>query len=324
MKTSSKTRSVSYAAAEGKSSYFTCLGRDLRKNYSAYLLVVPAIVIYLLFAYKPMYGVIIAFKDFSPAGGILGSAWADNYGMQNFIDFFSSYYFWRLLKNTISISLTSIICGFPAPIILALLLNEISNDKFKRTVQTISYMPHFISLVVVCSLIHTLTSDTGVVVQFMSLFGFDPISLLSRPQYFVPVYVISGIWQEIGWGSIIYLAALTGVDPGLYEAAKIDGAGRWKQIIHVTIPAISGTIIIMLLLRLGSVMSVGFEKIILLYNEGVYDTADVISTFVFRKGLKQFEWSYSTAVGFFNSVINFILIIIFNKISKKVSDVSLW
>lgn len=315
MATASKTRSVSY---------FPRLARDLRKNFDAYLLIIPAILIYLLFAYKPMYGVIIAFKNFSPAAGILGSGWADQFGMQNFIDFFGSYYFWRLLKNTVVISVTSILFGFPAPIILALLLNEIRNEKFKRAVQTISYMPHFISLVVVCGLIKILTSNTGVVVQLMSSFGFDPVSLLSRPQYFVPVYVLSGIWQEIGWGSIIYLAALTGIDPGLYEAARIDGAGRWRQTLHVTLPGISSTIIILLLFRLGSVMSVGYEKIILLYNEGIYDTADVISSFVFRKGLQQYQWSYSTAVGLFNSIINFVLIVFFNRISRKLSEVSLW
>jgi len=324
MQTVLKTSDASYGGPARSTAFFPRLVRDLRRNFSAYLLILPAVIIYLLFAYKPMYGVIIAFKNFSPAAGILGSEWADSFGMQNFIDFFGSYYFWRLLKNTVVISITSLAFGFPAPIILALLLNEIRNEKFKRTVQTISYMPHFISLVVVCGLIKLLTADTGVIVQMMSAFGFTPVSLLSKPQYFVPVYVISGIWQEIGWGSILYLAALTGIDPGLYEAAKIDGANRWKQTLHVTLPGISGTIVIMLLFRLGGVMSVGYEKIILLYNEGIYDTADVISSFVYRKGLQQYQWSYSTAVGLFNSVINFILIVIFNKISRKLSDISLW
>lgn len=305
-------------------SYLPRLKKDIKRNYLAYLLALPAIIIYLLFSYKPMYGVIIAFKDFSPAVGIMESDWTSQYGFQHFIDFFSSYYFWRLLKNTIVISVTSIVFAFPAPIILALLLNEIPNERFKRVTQTITYMPHFISLVVVAGLIKILTSNTGAVVQLMSYFGFTPVSLLSRPQYFVPLYVISGIWENVGWGSIIYLAALTGIDSGLYEAARIDGAGRWKQALYVTLPGISSTIIIMLLFRLGSVMSVGYEKIILLYNEGIYDTADVISTFVFRRGLQQYQWSYSTAVGLFNSVINFILILIFNRISRNVSEVSLW
>ncbi|HIT09643.1 MAG TPA: sugar ABC transporter permease [Candidatus Merdivicinus faecavium] len=300
------------------------LRRDFRLYYDAYLLIIPVVLYYLIFCYKPMYGVIIAFKDFSPAVGILGSDWAPSFGFQHFIDFFGSYYFWRILRNTIVISLSSLIFGFPAPIILALLLNEIKSSAFKRITQTISYMPHFISLVVVCSLIHIFTSDTGPVTALLSLFGMERVTLLSRPQYFVPVYVLSGIWQEVGWGAIIYLAAMTGIDQGLYEAARIDGANRWQQTVHVTLPGILPTVVIMLLLRLGSIMNVGFEKIILLYNSGIYETADVISTFVYRKGLTDFQWSYSSAVGLFNSVINFCLILIFNRVSRKLSEVSLW
>ena len=300
------------------------LRRDFRLYYDAYLLIIPVVVYYLLFCYKPMYGVIIAFKDFSPAAGILGSDWAGSFGFQHFLDFFGSYYFWRILRNTIVISLSSLIFGFPAPIILALLLNEVRSSAFKRITQTISYMPHFISLVVVCSLIHIFTSDTGPVTAFLSLFGMERVSLLSRQQYFVPVYVLPGIWQEIRWGAIIYLAAMTGIDQGLYEAARIDGANRWQQTVHITLPGILPTVVIMLLLRLGSMMNVGFEKIILLYNSGTYETADVISTFVYRKGLNDFQWSYSSAVGLFNSVINFCLILIFNRISRRVSEISLW
>ena len=271
------------------------LGNDLRKYSDAYILVIPVIIFYLLFCYKPMYGILIAFKDFSPAAGIWGSDWTSGHGFQHFIDFFQSYYFTRILKNTLVVSLTSILFGFPAPVILALLLNEIRNEKFKRVTQTISYMPHFISLVVVCSMIKMFTSDKGFVTYLLSLVGGPEVSLLTKPQYFVPVYVLSGIWQEIGWGAIIYLAALSGIDQDLYEAARIDGAGRWKQTLHVTLPGISGTIIIMLLMRMGNVMNVGFEKIILLYNDGIYETADVISTFVYRKGLLDFQWSYSAA-----------------------------
>lgn len=311
-------------SGKNKNSFAGRLGRDLKKYKGAYLLAIPVVLYYILFCYKPMYGILIAFKDYSPAAGILGSDWAARHGMQNFIDFFQSYYFTRILKNTLVISLTSILFGFPAPIILALMLNELKNDKFKRLTQTISYMPHFISIVVVASLINMFTSDKGAITAFLSLFGVEKISLLTKPQYFVPIYVISGIWQEIGWGAIIYLAALAGIDQEIYEAAKIDGAGRWQQMLNVTLPGISGTIIIMLLLRLGKVMNVGYEKIILLYNEGIYETADVISTFVYRKGLLDFQWSYSTAVGIFNSVINFIIILVFNRISRKVSEVSLW
>ena len=307
------------------SSFGVRLKKDMKRYRGAYLLVVPVVVFYLLFCYKPMYGVIIAFKDFSPAAGIWGSDWTGSFGFQHFIDFFGSFYFKRVLRNTLVISLTSILFGFPAPIIFALLLNEIKSEKFKRITQTISYMPHFISTVVICGMITMFVSEKGFITQLLTFLGGEGgVSLLSKEEYFVPIYVISGIWQEVGWGAIIYLAALSGIDQQLYEAAQIDGANRWKQMIHVTLPGISGQIIIMFLLRIGRVMNVGHEKIILLYNAGIYETADVISTFVYRKGLLEYQWSYSAAIGIFNSIINFIIIIVFNKISKKYSEVSLW
>ena len=247
------------SAAKPKSQRFVSrLQRDLSKNWDAYLLLVPAILFYLLFCYKPMYGVIIAFKNFSPGKGIVASEWV---GLKHFLSFFKSYYFGRLLRNTLTISLSSLIFGFPMPIIFALLLNEVHNSKFKRTIQTVTYMPHFISLVVMCSLIRLFVADTGIIVQLMAKFGFEPVALLSKKEYFVPIYVLSGIWQGFGWDSIIYLSALTAIDPGLYEAATIDGANRWKQTIHVTLPGIMGTVIILLILRMGSIMSVGYEKI---------------------------------------------------------------
>ena len=231
----------------------------------------------------------------------------------------------RVLRNTLVISLTSILFGFPAPIIFALLLNEIKSEKFKRITQTISYMPHFISTVVICGMITMFVSEKGFITQLLTFLGGEGgVSLLSKEEYFVPIFVISGIWQEVGWGAIIYLAALAGIDQQLYEATQIDGANRWQQVIHVTLPGISGQIIIMFLLRIGRVMNVGHEKIILLYNAGIYETADVISTFVYRKGLLEYQWSYSAAIGIFNSIINFIIIIMFNKISKKYSEVGLW
>jgi putative aldouronate transport system permease protein len=315
------SRNGSPAAGKAEASFGKRLSRDLRRNWDAYLLLLPALIFYLVFCYKPMYGIIIAFKDFSPGKGILGSEWV---GLRYFQTFFSSYYFGRLIRNTLHISLASLIFGFPVPIIFALLLNEVRNIRFKRIVQTVTYMPHFISLVVICSLIKLFTSDTGIIVSLMSLFGFQPVSLLNQASYFVPIYVVSDIWQGFGWDSIIYLSALTAIDPGLYEAATIDGANRWQQTLHVTLPGISATIIILLLLRMGSIMSVGYEKIILLYNEGIYDTADVISTFVYRKGILQSQWSYSTAVGLFNSVINFAVVFTFNRISRKFSSISLW
>ena len=292
-----------------------------KRCWILYLMIIPVVAYYVIFHYLPMAGLVIAFKDYRVARGILGSKWV---GFKHFQDFFSSYYFGRLLRNTLTISLSSILFGFPAPIIFALLLNEVRNQKFKRVVQTVTYMPHFISLVVICSLIRMFTAENGLIVGMLSWFGFEPVSLLSKKQYFVPIYVLSNIWQGFGWDSIIYLSALTAIDPGLYEAATIDGANRWKQTLHVTLPGIASTIIILLILRMGSVMSVGYEKIILLYNEGIYETADVISTFVYRKGLESFQWSYSTAVGVFNSVINFLVVFLFNRISRRVSDVSLW
>ena len=298
--------------------------KEMKFNYGAYLLVLPVVVYFIVFAYKPMYGLIIAFKDFSPGAGIIDSPWTTSFGFQHFIDFFSSVYFGRIVINTLIISLTALIIGFPAPIIFALLLNEVQNTKYKRIIQTITYTPHFISLVVICSLIRLFTADTGIIVQFMSLFGFEPVNLLSQSQYFVPTYVLSGIWQGMGWSSIIYIAALTGIDQQLYEAARIDGATRLQQAWHITLPGISSTIIILFILNLGGMMNVGFEKIILLYNPAIYETADVISSYVYRKGLLEFNYSYSAAVGLFNSIINFILVITFNKISRKVSDVSLW
>jgi len=304
-----------------KISYFKRLRKDFRKYRTLYLLAIPVVIWYILFHYKPLYGLIIAFKDYRPGLGIAGSKWV---GLKHFISFFQSYYFGRVVKNTLVISLSSILFGFPAPIIFALLLNEVKSTKFKRTIQTISYMPHFISMVVICGLIHTFTSNTGLITTCAMKFGFPAVSMLTKANLFVPIYVISGIWQQMGWSAIIYIAALAGVDQQLYEAAEIDGANRWQQTIHITIPSISGTIIIMLLLRLGSIMSVGFEKIILLYNEAIYETSDVISTYLYRRSLGEFQYSLGAAIGLFNTIINFILIIIFNKISKKVSEVSLW
>ncbi len=301
--------------------YFTRLYRCIRANKSLYLMILPVLLYYFLFCYKPMYGAVIAFKNFMPGRGIANSPWV---GLQNFTDFFTSIYCFRVIKNTLVISLVSIIFGFPAPIILALLLNEIQNNAFKKTVQTITYMPHFISLVVVCGMILEFTSNTGFITYFLHYFGFPLTNMMNHANYFVPVYVISDIWQGIGWGSIIYLAALTGIDPSLYEAAEIDGAGRWKQMLNVTLPGIMSTVVIMLILRMGGIMSVGYEKIILLYNPATYSTADVISSFTYRKGLQDFDWSYSTAVGLFNSAINFVFLVLTNWMSKKFTDSSLW
>lgn len=296
--------------------------KKMWKQKELYLIVLPVLLYYLLFHYKPMYGLIIAFKDYSPRRGISGSTWV---GLQHFMNFFQSIYFKRLLGNTLKISLATIVFGFPAPIILALLMNELRSKKFARVTQTITYMPHFISTVVICSMIREFVKPEGFITQILvKFFDYGGKNLLSQPENFLPIYVISDIWQGVGWGSIVYLAALTAVDTELYEAAQIDGAGRWKQMLHITLPGIMPTIIIMLIMRLGQVMSVGYEKIILLYNEGIYETADVISTYVYRMGLVDRQYSFSAAVGLFNSVVNFLLVILANRFSKKVSDTSLW
>lgn len=282
---------------------------------------IPMLVYYLIFHYGPMYGALIAFKDFNPMKGILGSPWA---GLVHFQSFFQNVYFERIIINTLLINLYGLLFGFPAPIILALLLNEIRNKLFKRCVQTVSYLPHFISIMVVCGIIIDFTGRKGLINDILVLFGVERFNLLAKPELFRTIYVGSDIWQSVGWGSIIYLAALSTIDPQLYEASTIDGAGRWRQILHISLPGIMPTIIILLILRMGSMMNVGFEKIILLYNAGTYETADVISSFVYRKGLLDFNYSFSSAVGLFNSVINFTLLLSANWISRKVNETSLW
>jgi putative aldouronate transport system permease protein len=295
--------------------------RQFARYRDLYIMVLPVVLYYLLFHYKPMYGALIAFKDYAPMKGILGSPWA---GFKHFSDFFTSFYFWRVLRNTLVISFNSLLFAFPAPIILALLINELRSRWFSRSVQSITYMPHFVSLVVFCGLIRDFTMDSGVVNQVLALFGWKPVTMLSIPRLFVPVYVVSDIWKEVGWGSIIYLAALAGIDPQLYEAARIDGASRVRQTWHVTLPGIAATAVIILILRVGHIMSVGFEKIILLYNPAIFETADVISSFVYRKGLQEFSWSFSAAVGLFNSAINFSFLIAANWISRRMQETSLW
>lgn len=295
--------------------------KDWKRNHSLYFLVLPVLVFYMIFHYRPMYGALIAFKDYTPALGVARSPWV---GFDHFIRFFTGPYFVRLLRNTLLISIYNLIFGFPAPIILALLLNEVRAKKFKGIAQTITYLPHFISMVVVTGMITNFCMTSGLFNDIIEFFGGKRTPLLQNPSLYRPIYVASGIWQEIGWGSIIYLSALAGVDSELYEAAAIDGAGKWKQLIHVTMPSIMPTIIIMLILKMGSLMSLGYEKTILLYNPSTYETADVISSYVYRVGLVELNWSYSTAIGLFNSVVNCLLLVCTNKISKKLSDTSLW
>lgn len=295
--------------------------KDWKRNRSLYLLMLPVLLFFIFFHYKPMYGALIAFQDYNPRKGIWGSDWV---GFAQFIRFFQSPYFWRLLRNTIMLSVYGIIFGFPAPIILALLLNELKTKKFKKAVQSITYLPHFISLVVVTGIIKDFTQSTGLINDIVVLLGGARSSLIQNPDLYRTIYIVSDIWQQVGWGSIIYLSALAGVDQQLYEASSIDGAGKWKQMIHVTLPGITPTIVIMLIMRMGQLLGTGYEKTILLYNEATYETADVIASYIYRVGILERNWSYSTAIGLFNSGINLLLLIITNKVSRKVSETSLW
>ncbi len=297
------------------------LRRDLVKNRWIYIMAIPVIAFYILFSYIPMAGVQIAFKDYNFGAGIWGSPWA---GLEHFIAFFSGPYAWRTIRNTMLLSLYTILVTFPLPIVFALLLNEVKSKLFKRTIQTVSYLPHFISLVVICGIIKEFTQSTGLVSSLLAMVGVPAETMLQDPARFRSIYVVSDLWQTLGWNSIIYLAALSGVDPTLYDAAAVDGAGRFRRVLHVTIPAIMPTIIIMFILRVGQFMSVGYDKILLLYNSNIYETADVISTFVYRKGVVESNFSFSAAVGLFNSIVNFFLVVIVNKISDKVSETSLW
>jgi putative aldouronate transport system permease protein len=294
---------------------------DLSKNKLLYLMLVPMIVYLLVICYYPMYGAIIAFKTYVPARGLLGSPWV---GFKHFNDFFNSFYFWRLIRNTFSLSFWSIVFGFPAPIVLALLFNEMRARYYKKLMQTISYLPFFVSLIVICGLVRDFCAERGLAGMIVSALTGQSGNLLGKADNFVAIYVISGIWQNIGWGSIIYLAAISSIDMEQYDAARIDGAGRFRQIWHVTLPGILPTITILFILNIGGIMNVGFEKIILLYNAGIYSTADVISSFTYRKGLLESNFSYSTAVGLFNSVINFIFLVSANAISRRYSETSVW
>jgi putative aldouronate transport system permease protein len=295
--------------------------KDFKANKAVYFMVAPVLLYFLVFSYLPMIGVMMAFEKYTIKGGLLGSEWI---WFKNFTDFFKSYYFFRLIKNTFLLSFYDLIFGFPASIIFALLMNEIVSKRFKKVIQTISYMPYFISMVVISGIIIDFFSSTGTVTAIVAKFGGPQANLLGMPELFRSIFVGTNIWQGLGFNSVIYMAALAGIDQEQYEAAALDGAGRWKQTLHVTLPGISTTIIILLILRLGQLMSVSFEKIILLYGPGTYSTSDVISSFVYRKGLLEFNYGYSTAVGLFNSAMNFAILIFANKLSKKFSETSLF
>ena len=294
---------------------------NYRQNRLLYWMLLPSVVYVLIFNYLPMAGLAMAFQDYSLTRGIFGSKWV---GLKNFRDFFTGIYFTRTLGNTLILSLLDLLICFPAPIVLALMLNEVQQLRYKKVIQTVSYIPHFVSMVVAAGLIKEFTNSTGVVANLVTALGGTPKSYISLPQYFRSIFTVSQVWQTIGFNSIIFLAALSGIDQELYDAAKIDGASRPQQLWHVTLPGIASTIIIMLILRCGAIMNVNFEKVLLLYSPSTYETADVISTYVYRIGIVKQKIGYSTAVGLFNSVVSLALVLTANKLSKTYTDSSMF
>lgn len=297
------------------------LKKDWSKYKSLYLLFVPILIYYIVFQYGSMFGLIIAFENYKPRLGFFKSPFV---GLTHFKNFINDYYFKRTLMNTIRISVTNLIFSFPCPIILAIFISELRSKTYSKAVQTITYIPHFVSIVVVTSIVMDLTGRNGAITQFLAKFGFEPVTMLNEPEYFLPIYIISGIWQNIGWNSIVYLAALLSIDAQLYEAARIDGAGKLRQLWSITLPSLLPTIIIMLILQVGKMFNVGYEKIILMYNPMTYEVADVINSYVYREGLLNLNYSYAAAVGMFNSIVSFILVWTTNKISNKLTGSGLW
>jgi len=296
--------------------------RHFKKEWQLYALLAPAVIWVIVFLYQPMYGLQIAFKDYSLFKGITASPWI---GFEHFETLFSSDQFVRAFWNTMKISALTMIFGFPAPIILALMFNEILNQKFKKTAQTIVYLPHFISTVIIAGIVITAFSPSaGIVNTVLGWFGVEPIYFLSKPEWFRPIFIGSGIWQEAGFSSIVFLAAIAGVNPSLYESAMVDGASRWQMMWKITIPSILPTILIMLIIRIGNLLEVSFELIILLYQPATYETADVVNTFIFRQGLQGGQYDVAAAAGLFNAVVAFILVMTANTISRRYSRTSLW
>ncbi|MGC6585570.1 ABC transporter permease [Paenibacillus sp. Dod16] len=296
--------------------------RQMAKRYDLYLMLLLPVVWYLVFHYGPLYGLQIAFKNFNPAKGILGSSWE---GFGHFERFFDSYYFWRLLWNTLSINLFSLLIAFPIPILLALIINEIRSKTFSKWLQNITYIPHFISVVVIVGILNVfLSSNSGPINLLIEAVGGTPIRFLEEAGWFKTIFIGSNIWQNMGWQSIIYIAALSGVNPQLYEAAKMDGASRLRRIWHISLPGIAPVVIILLILDIGHFMNIGFEKILLMQNNLNLESSDVISTFVYTTGILKGEYSYTAAIGLFNSVINLFLLLFVNRIARKTSETSLW
>lgn len=297
------------------------LKKDLKKHAILYIMLIPVLIYFILFCYRPMAGLLIAFENYKPRKGIWGSEWV---GLQNFINFFQSPFFNRVVKNTLWISFGTLVFGFPFPIIFAIFLNEVKNMRFKKVVQTITYLPHFITMVIICSLIIQFTDSDGFITTLVNAVSSHTGALITDENAFRPIYIISEIWQTFGWNSIIYFAAISGIDAEQYEAARIDGANRWQMMFKITLPELIPTIMILLIMQCGRIMSVGWEKAFLLQTPITYNTSDIISTYVYRQGFVEMNFSSSTAVGMFNSIINLLLLTVANSISKKLTESSLW
>lgn len=298
--------------------------RILNRDKYLYLIMLLPTIYYILFCYYPMYGVTLAFKQYKPKLGILGSPWASHSGMKYILQIVKDPYFWTVFKNTIVLNVLNLAITFPIPIALALMLNEVRSSKYKRIVQTVTYLPHFLSTVVVVGMMTSMFSSGGIVNDLLGKLGLGPYQFLNDAQYFRPMYIGSNIWQNMGWDSIIYLSALSALDMELYEAARIDGAGRWKQTIHITLPGITPTIIILLILNMGKIMNVSYQKILLMMTGSNQSVSDVISTYVYRRGITKADFSYATAINLFQSLISLLFVTVTNQISRKCSETSLW
>lgn len=306
----------------GKGSMYSRIIRRLKKEYALWILIIPVIAYFVIFKYIPMYGLVIAFQDYRPGSGFFASPWV---GMKHFKAFVEGIYFFRLIRNTLLLNVYLVLWLFPIPIIFALLLNEVKVLWFKKVVQTVSYLPYFVSTVVICGLIKSfLAPSTGIINILRENLGFKSIAFLSKAKYFRTIYVISDVWVFMGWNSIIYIAAISGINPEIYEAGRIDGTNRLQAMWYITLPSIKQTIVILLIMRIGNMLSMGVQKLILLYSPATYSTADCISSYVYRSGLLNAQYSFAAAVDLFNSIINFLLLVCTNFISKKYTEVSLW
>ena len=320
---------ISIGSPKKKASLGTRIKDELTRNYMLYLFAIPVVAYFIIFCYLPMFGLVIAFKNYVPVRGIWGSQWADMFGFYHFYSFLTSDLFLSVVKNTVLRNIYILIFEFPVPIIFALMLNEIKNLKYKKVIQTVTYLPHFISLVVICGMINRFFRSDGILTSLIVLLGGERMNYMIEPGWFNTIYIGSGIWQTVGWSSIIYVSALSSIDQELYEAAVIDGAGKWKQTIHITLPGISSTIIILLIMRIGKLFTSGYEKVLLLQTPQTANVARVISSYVYEVGLGATipvpnALSLSTAVGIFSSIINILMLFLANTVSRKFSESSLF